>query len=122
MVDAISISTAVYIPKVDMVQNSPPVKKSEVKEIPPENDIQYGNKNTKPDQSELEKAAGQFNEKFNLSNREMKFSIHEKTGEVSVKIINKSTNEVIMEVPSTELLDLKAKIDEMVGILIDKKV
>ena len=122
MIDAINLSTAVYTPKVDMVHKSPPVGNSELPKASTEKDVREGNKNSKPDKSELEKAAEQFNNKFDLSNREMKFSIHEKTGEVSVKIVNKATNEVIMEVPSTELLDLKAKIDEMVGLLIDKKV
>ncbi|MDD5433838.1 MAG: flagellar protein FlaG [Nitrospira sp.] len=121
MVDAINPSVVLYNSPFDKGNNSSPVKPPELSKINSDNKDSKGNNNNKLNKVELEKAANQLNNKFDLSNRAMQFTIHEKTGEVLVKIINKATNDVIMEIPSHELLDLKAKIDEMVGLIIDRK-
>jgi len=39
-----------------------------------------------------------------------------------VQIVDLKTQEVIKELPPEEMLDLEAKIHEMVGLLIDEKV
>lgn len=49
-------------------------------------------------------------------------SIHEKTHEIMVKVLNKDTGEIIREVPTEKTLDLVAKMMELAGILIDKRV
>lgn len=49
-------------------------------------------------------------------------SIHEKTREIMVKVLNKDTGELIREVPPEKTLDLVAKMMEIAGILVDKKV
>lgn len=50
------------------------------------------------------------------------FTIHKETGRTIIKITDKETDELIREIPPEELLDLAAKIHEMVGILFDKRV
>jgi|GEM_PF-1617551 len=52
----------------------------------------------------------------------LSFSKHEDTGRTMVKVINKDTDELIREIPSEQVLDMAAKLDEMVGILFDTKV
>lgn len=52
----------------------------------------------------------------------LSFSKHEDTGRTIVKVINKDTDELIREIPSEQVLDMAAKLDEMVGILFDTKV
>ena len=49
-------------------------------------------------------------------------SIHEKTNEIMVKVLNKDTGDVIREVPPERTLDLVASMMEIAGILIDEKV
>jgi len=49
-------------------------------------------------------------------------SIHEKTNEIMVKILNRETGELIREVPSEKTLDLVAKMMEIAGILVDERV
>lgn len=49
-------------------------------------------------------------------------SIHEKTHDIMVKVLNKQTGEVIREVPPEKTLDLVAKMMEIAGILIDEKI
>jgi flagellar protein FlaG len=54
--------------------------------------------------------------------RGLKFHIHEDTGQVVVQVIAKEDGRVIREIPSEELLDLEARIDEMTGVLFSKGV
>jgi len=52
---------------------------------------------------------------------EFKFSIHEKTHEISVKVLDKDSGEVIREIPPEKVLDMVAKMWEMAGIIVDEK-
>jgi flagellar protein FlaG len=46
---------------------------------------------------------------------------HEKLNQIMIKIVDDNTKEVIAEYPPKKILDMVAKMCEMVGILIDKK-
>jgi flagellar protein FlaG len=52
----------------------------------------------------------------------LKFSKHDESGRTMIKVMDKQNEELIREIPSEEVLNLAAKIDEMIGILFDKKV
>lgn len=54
-------------------------------------------------------------------NTKFEFSIHKKTKEIMVKVIDSDTNQVIREIPPEKMLDLVAKIWEMAGILVDER-
>ena len=54
-------------------------------------------------------------------NTRFEFSIHKKTKEIMVKVIDSDTNQVIREIPPEKMLDLVAKIWEMAGILVDER-
>lgn len=49
-------------------------------------------------------------------------SIHDKTHEIMVKVLNKDTGEVIREVPPEKTLDLVAKMMELAGLFIDQRI
>jgi len=49
------------------------------------------------------------------------FSVHERTKQIMVKVLNKETGEVIREIPPEKNLDFLAKIWEKIGILIDER-
>lgn len=55
------------------------------------------------------------------SNRKFEFSIHEKTKEIMVKVVDTDTNKIIKEIPNEKILDMVAKMWEMSGIMVDKK-
>lgn len=57
-----------------------------------------------------------------IHNIGLKFSIHNSTGRTMVKVINKESGEMIREIPSKKFLDLAAKLEEMIGIIFDKKI
>jgi len=52
----------------------------------------------------------------------LNFTRHDETGRTMVRITNRDTDEVIREIPAKKVLDLAAKIEEMVGIIFDEKV
>ena len=53
---------------------------------------------------------------------DLQFTVHEASGEIMVTVREESTGEVIREIPPSEMLDLAAKLGEMVGLLFDQKV
>jgi len=53
--------------------------------------------------------------------RELEFSVHEKTKDIIVRVINTETKEVIREIPPEKILDLVASILEMAGLLVDER-
>lgn len=60
--------------------------------------------------------------KAQLPNAEIKFGIHEKTDRVTIKIVDKQTEEVIKEFPPEKTLDMIAKCMEIAGVLVDEKL
>ncbi|MCI8544462.1 MAG: flagellar protein FlaG, partial [Lachnospiraceae bacterium] len=57
-----------------------------------------------------------------MPNSEAVFGIHEDTNRVTIKIVDKSTKEVIKELPPEKTLDMIARVWEMAGILIDERM
>ena len=57
-----------------------------------------------------------------MHNVGLTFSKHNDTGRTVIKVMDKENNELIREIPSEEVLNLAAKIEEMIGILFDKEV
>ncbi|MGB9792738.1 MAG: flagellar protein FlaG [Thermacetogeniaceae bacterium] len=53
---------------------------------------------------------------------QLSFTFHKETKSLIVKVIDPDTNKVIREIPPEELLELAARIQEMIGILFDKRV
>jgi flagellar protein FlaG len=68
--------------------------------------------------SSIEKA----NKSFIAYDRRFEFSIHEKTRDIMVKVIDVVTDEVIREIPPEKILDMVSAIWEVVGIMVDERV
>ena len=58
---------------------------------------------------------------FHISNVGLNFSVHGDTGRIKVSVTDKETGEMIREIPSEQVLNLMAKLDEMMGIILDEK-
>ncbi|WP_427338105.1 flagellar protein FlaG [Caloranaerobacter sp. DY30410] len=69
----------------------------------------------------LIKAIEDANKKLLGVRSEVRFSIHEKTKEIMIKVINTETKEVIKEIPPEKILDMIAKFMEMSGIFVDER-
>ena len=75
-----------------------------------------------PDSSRMTELVADVQENLNMVNDvDLQFSIHEASGEIMVTVIDASTGEVIREVPPSEMLNLAAKLDEMIGLIIDQR-
>ena len=73
---------------------------------------------------EIEKEIENLNkvsEMLNL-NRELAFSIHEKTGRIVVKVMNRDNNEVIRQIPEQKFLDVISKFRDVLGLIVDDEV
>ncbi len=62
----------------------------------------------------------QENLKF-INDVDLQFSVHKASGQMMVIVREESTGKVIREIPSREVLNLAAKFDEMVGLIMDKR-
>lgn len=67
----------------------------------------------------IKKAVEQLNK--SMPHSEAIFGIHDDTNRVTIKIVDRSTKEVIKEFPPEETLDMIAKVWELAGILVDEK-
>ncbi|MTI65732.1 MAG: flagellar protein FlaG [Firmicutes bacterium] len=63
----------------------------------------------------------QSNEKLILDNRRLEFSVHEKTKDIMIKVIDSDTDEIIREIPPEKILDMVADFMEKAGLLVDKR-
>lgn len=68
---------------------------------------------------QIRKAVEQMNK--SMGNSEAIFGVHEDTNRVTIKIVDKSTKEVIKELPPEKTLDMIARIWDMAGLLVDEK-
>ncbi|QUH31965.1 flagellar protein FlaG [Vallitalea guaymasensis] len=73
------------------------------------------------EEHEVIEAIEKANKHFKVYDRRLKFSIHEKTKQIMVKVINTEDDSVIREIPSEKILDMVAKLWEMAGIFVDEK-
>jgi len=71
---------------------------------------------------DLEELAADVQKNLNIMhNVELKFSVHKASGQMMITVVDESTGKVVREIPSSEILELAAKMDEMVGMIFDKK-
>ncbi|MBL4899304.1 MAG: flagellar protein FlaG [Colwellia sp.] len=71
---------------------------------------------------QLEKVAQQLQNFVGDMNRGLEFSVDKDSGRDVIKVIDKSTGDLVKQFPSEEVLTLVAKLSEMVGGFIDAKV
>jgi flagellar protein FlaG len=80
--------------------------------------------NSTPDISSdvLKEIAGNLQSGLNMiHNVDLQFSVHESSGRVMVIVKEASTGQVIREIPPREILNLAAKLDEMIGLIFDER-
>lgn len=87
------------------------------------------NKDTDSRQQTVSDNELQFIEAVEMANRDLvgvdkrfEFSIHEGTKKIMVKVINDETGDTIKEIPPEKILDMVAKMWELVGVLVDRRI
>ncbi|HHT70951.1 MAG TPA: flagellar protein FlaG [Firmicutes bacterium] len=71
---------------------------------------------------DLEQATLVLEDTVQAFNQRLSFVLHEESGRMQVQVIDNKTQEVVKELPPTEILEVVARIRQMVGLLLDKKV
>ncbi|SHF64908.1 flagellar protein FlaG [Desulfacinum infernum DSM 9756] len=74
------------------------------------------------DREELEGLVGDVQNYLQDLNIKLSFRLHEETGDMVVSVVNKETGEVIRQIPPEELLELREKLEELTGVLLNGKV
>ncbi|MDR1439578.1 MAG: flagellar protein FlaG [Clostridiales bacterium] len=69
----------------------------------------------------IKEALDKVNRILSGSDRRFEISIHEKTREVMVKVVDTLTNETIREIPPKKIVDIVVSLCEMAGIIFDQK-
>lgn len=85
------------------------------------NKIEIDNKKDEYSEKDIKKAVEKLNKFLEDDNTHAEYIVHDKFGDVMIKIIDDKTKEVVMEVPPKKILDLVAKLCESVGVVFDKK-
>ena len=78
-------------------------------------------KDTKSDDQGIKSAVNQANSKMRQSKTSCEFTYHEQTKQISIKIIDDETKEVIREIPSEDSIRMVEKMLELAGILVDER-
>lgn len=73
------------------------------------------------DKETVEQAVESINGAIEYINRGLRFSVHEDTQRIVVKVVDVLTDEVIKELPPEDVLDTAARIREAIGLLIDER-
>lgn len=104
----------------DKVKNQVRVSREEAATWQPQTEEEIQERQQTAENGKLKKAMEQV--AAVLPHSEPKFGIHEATQRVTIKIIDKETQEVIKEIPPEKNLDLLAKRMELAGVLMDEKL
>lgn len=70
----------------------------------------------------FDKMLEEANKKLLGSDRQFRYSFHEKTNRILIRVIDTNTHEVLKEIPPEKNLDAIAKVMELVGLIFDKKI
>ena len=116
-VETVSLDTTDTAVSTDMASKIPTVKNANNAE----NGNSYENqKRGEVSSEQIKKAVADMNKR--MSNTFCQFGIHEGTGRVTIKILDKESKEILKEYPAEETLEMIAKAWELAGIMVDEKL
>ncbi len=98
--------------------NSASVKTSA--EVEAEETMESLLKGNPPSEQTVKQAISDINKKIN-TNTIAEYGYHDETNRVTIKLVDKDTDEVIKEYPAEETLDMIAKVWELAGMFVDEK-
>ncbi len=107
----INVATQVYVP--DISTDTPDIQtEHETAEVRTQKNV--------PSENTVKQAVSDINKKIN-ANTIAKYGYHEETNRVTIKLIDKNSDEVIKEFPAEETLDMIAKVWELAGVFLDER-
>jgi len=70
---------------------------------------------------DLRKAVEILNQNLEKYSRNVRFSVDESTGKDVVRVVSSSSGETIRQLPNDEMLNFIRNLDNMIGLIFDKK-
>ena len=77
-------------------------------------------KKEEPNEEDIQQMMKELNELMSRINCNLEFSYHKEVNVMSVKMIDKATNEVIKELPPEEMIDNMIQAKDWIGAFLDK--
>lgn len=71
---------------------------------------------------ELQQDINTVNDQLKSKNRSIRFSVDNESDDVVVKVVDKDTGDVVMQIPPEEVVKLRERLSEMSGLLVEKQV
>lgn len=68
------------------------------------------------------KAAQELQDRLDEMGTKLSFAIDKQSDSIVIQVTDQKTGKLVRQIPSQEMLDLKAKLEKLMGILFDKKV
>lgn len=110
-------------PQPQATSSGSETKTRQVKDQPPVQDEKPLPSAGKPaDAEEVKKAVDELNKEMTSMNRSIQFSIDDASKDVVVKIVDTSNGEVVLQIPPESVLELRGRLKEMAGLLVQKTV
>lgn len=72
-------------------------------------------------EDKVQEAVDKLNKTAVIFDRSLRFQVHDKTHRTMVSVVDMANEKVIRQIPSEEVLDLVAKMDDYLGLIFDKK-
>ena len=98
-------------------------KKVEPKEIKVENKAPKSQETTERENQKVREIVDEMNKELEKTDTSIKFKVHESTGgglnKVSIKVVEKDSEKVIVEIPSEEAIEFAEKMETITGLLFD---
>lgn len=98
-----------------------PVSSIEVRSTTVNSDIKPGSEEQQTDSKRIKNAVNNANTRMKHAKTRCEFSYHEETKRISIKVIDKDTEEIVREIPPEETLEMVEKMWEVAGIMIDER-
>jgi flagellar protein FlaG len=70
---------------------------------------------------ELAEAVKNIQARLDVMRTRLGFVLHNETDDVIIEVTDRKSGELIRQIPSEEVMELRARLDELVGILFDQK-
>lgn len=68
----------------------------------------------------VESLVKELNDNLKVFNSSLSFTVDKDTGKTVVKVLDSTTNTVIRQIPTEEMLKIAARIKDLLGVLYDK--
>ncbi len=94
---------------------------AEQTELPDGKAMKAAKETKEKNEEELREAVDKLNKTAVIFDRSLRFQVHDKTHRTMVSVVDIVQDKVIRQIPTEEVLDLVAKMDDYLGLIFDKK-